>query len=240
MRVLVRCRGTTAPTSDALRADVAAVARAAAARTQARHFAGGVARTTWTLPGRSRLGYVEYEHQPDLHVIRILPADAEAAVPDIVLEERVLDTVGDDPETVLDGMTARWTSYAGAARDAGGTDIYEATKASERRISEYLRAACAGSSGSWAYGAATMHKPAWAMIMGAKNQPHVEGLRDILESCSDLDGDLVVASCRQNSATRRWIIEDACSNAVSIDGRGDVVTAMRMLAAIRSSGVKAA
>lgn len=219
---------------------MATVSEAVAARAAPRRFESAGSVSTWAIPGTTRHGYVEYHQGDETHVIRVLPADAEAAQSDILVEEPIQDRRHDDPERLLDEMAARWSAFAEAAIDAGGTDIYESTAASQKRIVPYLKAACGGLPGTWAYGAATMHKPAWAMLMGTKDQPRVDGLDPILASCSDLDGDLVVTQCRILSATRRWIVEEACSNAVSIDGRGDVVTAMRMLASIRSSTVKAA
>lgn len=223
-----------------MRADMATVVKAVATRTAPRHFSDGGPRTIWTLPGSTRLGYVEYHQGDEVHAMRVLPADADAGRDDIVIEERILDRRDDDPEHLLEAMTARWKSFADVAVDAGGSDIYDSTAASAGRIIPYLKAACVGLPGSWAYGAATRHKAAWAMLMGARIQPHVDGLAEILRSCSALDGDLVITNCRILSATRKWIVEDACSNAVSIDGAGDVMTAMRMLGAIRSSDVKAA
>jgi hypothetical protein len=249
MRVLVRCRGTDAPTSDRLREDVATMTAAASRRSEPRYGAGTGpedrdATCTWRIDGTSRQGYVEFDRSygEEHDVLRILAPDAPADSDDlIIVEPRRRDGSAALPmEGRIDDMLARWSAFARVATDAGAQDMRRAYETSETRLSRYLSAAHVGEPRTYAVGACSRFRDAWARPMDARPPAEVDGLDEIVRSCRGLGGDLVVVACRTSSATRRWIVEDAPSVSVSMSGEGDAMEAMRMLARLRSSPVKAA
>lgn len=196
---------------------------------------------TWRIDGASRQGYVEFDRSygAEHDALRILPPDAPADSDDlIIVEPRPRD--GNDPlplERRIDDMLARWSAFAAAATDAGAQDMRRAYEPSEIRLSRYLTAAHVGEPRTYAVGACSRFRDAWANPMDARPAAHVDGLDEIVRSCRELGGDLIVVACRTSSATRRWIVEDAPSVSVSMSGEGDAMEAMRMLARLRSSPV---
>lgn len=249
MRVLVRCRETTAPTSERLREDVGVMSAAASRRSDRRETAACSpdapnGASTWRIEGSSRQGYVEFDHShgAGYDTLRILPPDSPAEADDLIIVEprRRRDDGASPIENRVDAMLARWAVLAAAATDAGAADMRAAHEPGETRLSRYLAAAHRGEPRTYAVGACSHHRDAWANPMDARPAAEIDGLDEIIRSCRALGGDLVVLACRTSSATRRWIVEDAPSVSVSMTGEGDAMEAMRMLARLRSSTVKAA
>lgn len=242
--ILVRCLDNTARSSTDLRDDVAQMLAGAARREDLRMEASNVDRgATWRIPGSLRDGYIElrYAHEGKPDTLRILPNDSTAQEVDVILEERsAAEADADDAEGMLDLMLARWSRWAGSATDATGRDIRDAQAPCEHRIAGYVQAASGTRRGTWMMASATMHRDAWAKPADPKTAADVDGLDEILTSCRNLAGDLVILECRHSSGVRKWIIEDSPSVAFDIEGEGDTMEAMRILARLRSCAVKAA